>query len=78
MPKNLAIGRTSVNARVCHSADHQPTAAEDIVEPYLDAYCNIANTPRASILDWLPFVAAARLAEDVPDDWARLLEIAHA
>lgn len=52
--------------------------AEDIAEPYLDAYCNIANMPRASILDWLPFVAAARLAEDVPDDWPRLLEIVHA
>jgi site-specific recombinase XerC len=29
-------------------------------------------------LDWLPYVAEARLAEEVPDDWARLLEIAHA
>jgi aminoglycoside phosphotransferase (APT) family kinase protein len=52
--------------------------AEDIADPYLDAYCNIDNMPRASILDWLPFVAAARLAEDVPDDWPRLLEIVHA
>ena len=51
---------------------------EDIAEPYLDAYCRITNTPRASILDWLPYIAAARLAEDVPDDWARLLEIVHA
>jgi hypothetical protein len=38
----------------------------------------VTNMPRASILDWLPYVAAARLAEDVPDDWARLLEIVHA
>jgi hypothetical protein len=52
--------------------------AEDIAEPYIDACCNITNMPRASILDGLPYVAAARLAEDVPDDWARLLEIAHA
>ena len=52
--------------------------AEDIAEPYLDAYCRITNMPRAKILDWLPYVAAARLAEDVPDDWARLLEIVHA
>jgi hypothetical protein len=52
--------------------------AGDITEPYLDAYCNISNMPRANILDWLPYVAAARLAEDVPDDWARLLEIVHA
>jgi aminoglycoside phosphotransferase (APT) family kinase protein len=52
--------------------------AADIAEPYLDAYCDITNMPRANILDWLPYVAAARLAEDVPDDWARLLEIVHA
>ena len=52
--------------------------AEDIAEPYLDAYCGITNTPRANILDWLPYVAASRLAEDVPDDWARLLEIVRA
>ena len=52
--------------------------AEDIAEPYLDAYCNIADMPRASILAWLPYVAAARLAENVPDDFARLLEIVHA
>jgi hypothetical protein len=28
--------------------------------------------------DWLPYVAVARLAEDVPDDRARLLEIVRA
>jgi hypothetical protein len=39
---------------------------------------DINNMPRASIFDWLPYVAAARLAEDVPDDFARLLEIVHA
>ena len=52
--------------------------AEDIAEPYLDAYSNINDMPRASILNWLPYVAAVRLAEDVPDDFARLLEIVHA
>jgi hypothetical protein len=40
--------------------------------------CTITNMPRAKILDWLRYVAAARLAEDVPDDLARLLEIVHA
>jgi hypothetical protein len=39
---------------------------------------SISHMPRANILDWLPYVAAARLTEDVPDDWARLLEIVHA
>jgi Ser/Thr protein kinase RdoA (MazF antagonist) len=65
-------------ADVCRSYLLLKLHAEDIAEPYLHAYCNITNMLRASILDWLPFVAAARLAEDVPDDWPRLLEIAHA
>jgi aminoglycoside phosphotransferase (APT) family kinase protein len=65
-------------ADVCRSYLLVKLHAEGIAEPYLDAYCNITNTPRAKILDWLPYVAAARLAEDVPDDWARLLEIVHA
>jgi Phosphotransferase enzyme family len=65
-------------ADVCRSYLLLKLHAEDIAEPYLDAYCNINNTPRANILDWLPYVAAARLAEDVPDDFAHLLEIVHA
>jgi hypothetical protein len=65
-------------ADVCRSYLLLKLHAEDIAEPYLDAYCNITNMPRMSILDWLPYVAAARLAEDVPDDWARLLQIVHA
>jgi aminoglycoside phosphotransferase (APT) family kinase protein len=65
-------------ADVCRSYLLLKLRAGDITEPYLDAYYNINNMPRASILDWLPYVAAARLAEDVPDDWARLLEIVHA
>jgi hypothetical protein len=50
--------------------------AEEIAEPYLNAYCRIANVPQGEILGWLPFVAAARLAEDTPDNLERLLEIA--
>ncbi len=64
-------------ADVCRSYLLLKLHAEDIAEPYLDAYCSINNMPRASILDWLPYVAAARLAEDVPDDFARLLEMVH-
>src|ERR1700751_3122910 len=65
-------------ADVCRSYLLLKLHAEDIAELYLDAYCTVTNAPRADILDWLPFVAAARLAEDVPDDRARLLEIVHA
>jgi aminoglycoside phosphotransferase (APT) family kinase protein len=65
-------------ADLCRSYLLLKLHAEDIAEPYLDAYSSITNMPRAKIFDWLPYVAAARLAEDVPDDWARLLEIVHA
>jgi aminoglycoside phosphotransferase (APT) family kinase protein len=64
-------------ADVCRSYLLLKLHAEDIAEPYLNAYCGNTNTPRANILNWLPYVAAARLAEDVPDDFARLLEIVH-
>jgi aminoglycoside phosphotransferase (APT) family kinase protein len=65
-------------ADVCRSYLLLKLHAEDIAEPYLDAYCSVTNMPRTKILDWLPYVAAARLAEDVPDDFPRLLEIVHA
>jgi Phosphotransferase enzyme family len=65
-------------ADVCRSYLLLKLHAEDIGEPYLGACCNITNVSRASLLDWLPYVAAARLAEDVPDDRERLLEIVHA
>jgi aminoglycoside phosphotransferase (APT) family kinase protein len=50
--------------------------AEEIANPYLDTYCRIKPLPRMRILDWLPYVAAARLAENVPDDLDRLRELA--
>ena len=65
-------------ADVCRSYLLLKLHAEDIAEPYLDAYCSVTNMPRATVLDWLPYVAAARLAEDVPADFAHLLEIVHA
>jgi hypothetical protein len=65
-------------ADVCRSYLLLKLHAEDIAEPYLDAYCGINNTLRAKILDWLPYIAAARLVEDVPDDWERLLKIVRA
>jgi Ser/Thr protein kinase RdoA (MazF antagonist) len=63
-------------ADVCRSYLLLKLHAEDIAEPYLDAYCLIADVPQGKIMDWLPYVAAARLAEDAPDDLGRLLELA--
>jgi Ser/Thr protein kinase RdoA (MazF antagonist) len=64
-------------ADICRSYLLLKLHADDIAEPYLAAYCGINDMPCARILDWLPYVAAARLAEDVPDDFERLLEIVH-
>ena len=74
-------------ADVCRSYLLLKLHAEEIAEPYLEAYCRIAGAPetgrpfnkvtRQAILDWLPYVAAARLAENVPDDFARLLKIVY-
>ena len=53
----------------------------------MEAYCRINDAPesgrpfneatRQAILDWLPYVAAARLTENVPDDFDRLLKIVY-
>jgi Phosphotransferase enzyme family len=74
-------------ADVCRSYLLLKLHAEEIAEPYLTAYCRINSAPESSrpmnkvtrqeILDWLPYVAAARLAENVPDDFDRLLKIVY-
>jgi Ser/Thr protein kinase RdoA (MazF antagonist) len=74
-------------ADVCRSYLLLKLHAEEIAEPYLEAYCHISDAPksgrpfnkvtRREILNWLPYVAAARLAENVPDDFDRLLKIVY-
>jgi aminoglycoside phosphotransferase (APT) family kinase protein len=39
--------------------------APQLATPYLDAYCEASDIARPSVLDWLPYVAAARFAEGV-------------
>src|SRR5262249_52720866 len=63
-------------ADVCRSYVLLRLQAQDIAEPYLDAYCRITDVQKTEIQDWLPYVAAARLAEDAPDDFERLPELA--
>ena len=60
---------------VCRSYLILKLHADEIAEPYLDAYCRAAGVPRHTVLDWLAYVAAARLAEDVPGEQHRLLEL---
>jgi aminoglycoside phosphotransferase (APT) family kinase protein len=61
---------------VCRSYLILKLHADEVAEPYLDAYCRAASVPCHTILDWLAYVAAARLAEDVPGEQNRLLELA--
>ena len=39
----------------------------DLAEAYLDRYATASGLDRGAILQWLPFVASARLAEGTPD-----------
>jgi aminoglycoside phosphotransferase (APT) family kinase protein len=43
---------------------------------HVDAYSALSGDSRDRIFDWLPLVAAARLAEDVPDEVQMLIEMA--
>jgi len=49
--------------------------AAEIAIPYLSAYCRLANMDRNAVLRWMPYVAAAKLAEGVPSERAGLLKI---
>ena len=61
---------------VCRSYLILKLHADEIAEPYLDAYCRVAGVPRNAILDWLVYVAAARLAEEIPGEQHHLVELA--
>lgn len=49
--------------------------ARELAEPYLDARLQGASFSRQIVADWLPVLAGARLAEDVPDETGRLLDL---
>ncbi|KKB13075.1 hypothetical protein VE25_03745 [Devosia geojensis] len=48
----------------------------DLADAYADAYARTAGIGRSEIDGWLPFVAAARLAEDVPEETEALVAMA--
>jgi len=50
--------------------------AEDLAEPYLETCCRAAHLRPDAVLAWLPYVAAARLAEEIPGELGRLRELA--
>jgi aminoglycoside phosphotransferase (APT) family kinase protein len=65
-------------ADVCRSYILMSQAAPELASAYVEAYCAVSGEAAASILEWLPVLAGARLAEDVPGEVARLREMAGA
>lgn len=63
-------------ADICRSQVLMATARPDIATAYVEAYMAMTGITRAEIDAWLPYVAAARLAEGVPDEAERLLAVA--
>lgn len=63
-------------ADVCRTFVLVGSVQPDLAARYLDAYCNVAGLDRMAVYAWLPVVAAARLAENVPEETERLLALA--
>ena len=63
-------------ADVCRSYVLLRPVAPEMASAYVDAYAQVSGKSRSAILDWLPFVAAARLAEGVPevDDLMKMVD----
>jgi hypothetical protein len=62
-------------ADVCRSFLLLSLHAPQWATAYLDGYCETAGMSRDMVLDWLPYIAAARLAEAVPGEADRLLQM---
>ena len=54
-------------ADVCRSYVLLWPIAPEMASTYVDAYSQVSGKSRGAILSWLPFIAAARLAEGVPE-----------
>ena len=65
-------------ADVCRSYLLMKLYAENLAEPYLDTYCRVGGATRQTILGWLSYIAAARLAEDIEGEADRLLQMVRA
>jgi thiamine kinase-like enzyme len=62
-------------ADVCRSYLLLKLHVAEIATAYLDAYCRLNGMSRDTVLGWLPYVAAAKLAEGVPGELQGLLQI---
>jgi aminoglycoside phosphotransferase (APT) family kinase protein len=63
----LDASRGEPMADVCRSYVLLLPVAPEMAAAYVDAYAQISGKSRDAILSWLPFAAAARLAEGTPE-----------
>jgi Ser/Thr protein kinase RdoA (MazF antagonist) len=63
-------------ADVCRSYVLMAPVVPAIAAAYIDAYVSMSDVSRERIEQWLPFVAAARLAENAPNEADALIAMA--
>lgn len=63
----LDASRGNPAGDVCRSYVLLRPIAPELASAYVDAYSQVSGKRRETILNWLPTVAAARLAEGVPE-----------
>ena len=71
-------GRGVPAADVCRSYVLIRRVAPGIARAYVDAYAAVSGVDTREIWSWLPFIAAGRLAEGVPEEEEELLRMATA
>ena len=71
----LDASRGNPASDVCRSYVLMKHAAPELASAYLELYAAVAGIARGEVLAWLPFVAAARLAEDVPQEVDGLMQM---
>ena len=72
---DVAIGDPTADVARSFALIHH--VSSDVASAYLDAYAAEAGMPRSTFERWLPVVAAARIAENVPAETAGLLALVH-
>jgi Ser/Thr protein kinase RdoA (MazF antagonist) len=70
--------RGSPDADVCRTYVLINRSAPAIAAAYVEAYARASGRGHSDIFAWLPFVAAARLAEGVPGEEGELMRMAGA
>ena len=74
----LDASRGDPAADVCRSYVLMKPSYPALASAYLAIYSELSGVGKERILRWLPFVAAARLAEGVPNEVDQLMAMADA